>query len=75
MIIFYLRLVDAYHLQRNQRIPALCAIWSHLSDDKFLSQKVRLLHLVYESDKQLRVQSLHSKFSVIGVGLPYKYIQ
>ena len=31
-----------YRLQRNQRIPALCVILSHLNDDKFLCQMVGL---------------------------------
>ena len=29
-------LLDTYRLRRNQRIPALCVIWSQLSDEKFI---------------------------------------
>ena len=33
---------DTYRLWRNQQIPALCVILSHLPDDKFICQKVGL---------------------------------
>ena len=35
-------LFDGYRLQKKRRIPAICVTYSHLSDDKFLCQNVRL---------------------------------
>ena len=35
-------MLDAYRLRQKRRIPALCVIYSHLSDDKFLCQNVGL---------------------------------
>ena len=35
-------LMDTYRLRRNQQIPSLCVILSHLSDDNCFCQKVGL---------------------------------
>ena len=39
---FHTRLLDAYRLRQKRRIPALCATYSHMSDEKFLGQNVGL---------------------------------
>ena len=38
----HLFLLDAYRLRPKRRVPALCATYSHLSDDKFICQNIGL---------------------------------